>query len=362
MILFQIIKTLMILSLIGSLSSPISYKVEHIGVHERPQKIYTLKVDVKDSNLLFRGALSSDSIYGFDKTSDIVKQQNSFFGVNGMFYDSFGVPYGTLIMKNRVVKMDSVGTPIFTLTEDGQASLEEFNISGKVRGEKKEINILGVNRSVPQDKFVLFDSGYGKTTRVTRKSMNYVIEDQKVIQIIASDIPVSIPEEGWILTNVTQEKENTFELGEMVEIEFATDTNLELDSIAEAFQTGGWLVREGKNVSKKKEHFMGFTTALNPRTLIGITEDKKVVLKVIDGRKPGISEGVTGNEAADLMIKEGCIQAAYLDGGASSTMVVMGKVVNSPSKGEERKVSHGIVIRLKGVLSRIKENEVFKNK
>lgn len=354
MILLQIIKAMIILSLLGTLSNPISYKVEYMDVHERPQRIYTLKVDVKDSNLLFQGALSKDSIYGFDKTSEILKQKNSLFGVNGMFYDSFGVPYGILIMKHQVVKMDSIGTPIFILTGEGQADLEEFNIYAKVRGKDKEINLFGTNRSVPQEEWVLFDSKYGKTTRVARKSMNYVIENEKVIQIIASDVPVSIQEGTYILTHVTEEKEQFFELGETLEIDFISDSDLEIDEIAEAFQTGGWLVRDGKNVAKSKEMFMGFTTALNPRTLIGITRDKEVVLKVIDGRKPGISMGVTGQEAAELMVKEGCIEAAYLDGGASSTMVVMGKVVNSPSKGEERKVSHGIAIGFKSVWSRIK--------
>ena len=44
-------------------------------------------------------------------------------------------------------------------------------------------------------------------------------------------------------------------------------------------------------------------------------------------------------EFADLMIKEGIYQGLNLDGGGSTTMVINGKVENSPSdKTGERKV------------------------
>lgn len=46
------------------------------------------------------------------------------------------------------------------------------------------------------------------------------------------------------------------------------------------------------------------------------------------------------------MISKGCIEAAYLDGGASSTMYVDGEVVNRPSGGEERAIAHSILIKV----------------
>ncbi len=55
---------------------------------------------------------------------------------------------------------------------------------------------------------------------------------------------------------------------------------------------------------------------------------------------------MSGKEAADLMISKGCIEAAYLDGGASSTMYVDGEVVNRPSGGEERAIAHSILIKV----------------
>ena len=50
------------------------------------------------------------------------------------------------------------------------------------------------------------------------------------------------------------------------------------------------------------------------------------------GRPPAVkSVGMTIAEISALMLELGCDEAINLDGGGSTTMVVNGKVVNSPS-------------------------------
>ncbi|MFD2699605.1 phosphodiester glycosidase family protein [Paenibacillus shunpengii] len=80
--------------------------------------------------------------------------------------------------------------------------------------------------------------------------------------------------------------------------------------------------------------------AANPRTAIGMIEPNHYVFVVVDGRNKGYSRGMTLDELAQLMDDLGATEAYNLDGGGSSTMVFMGRVVNNPQgKNEERGVS-----------------------
>lgn len=77
----------------------------------------------------------------------------------------------------------------------------------------------------------------------------------------------------------------------------------------------------------------------HPRTLIGWAGGSKMLILVCDGRQPTWSMGLTLGEAAQLMRGLGCVEALNLDGGGSSTFVVVGQVLNKPSDGHERAVT-----------------------
>lgn len=77
----------------------------------------------------------------------------------------------------------------------------------------------------------------------------------------------------------------------------------------------------------------------NPRTGIGMISPNHYVFVVVDGRSDE-SRGMTLNEFAQLFDDLGATEAYNLDGGGSSTMYFMGRVVNNPQgKQEERGVS-----------------------
>lgn len=69
---------------------------------------------------------------------------------------------------------------------------------------------------------------------------------------------------------------------------------------------------------------------LQPRTAIAQRKDGTILMLVIDGRQKK-SVGATLKNVQDILLKYDAYNAFNLDGGASSTMVYDGKVVNSPS-------------------------------
>ena len=84
-------------------------------------------------------------------------------------------------------------------------------------------------------------------------------------------------------------------------------------------------------------------TNRHPRTAVGFA-GSRCVLAVVDGRKPGVSVGMSHRELAELMKRLGCTDALNLDGGGSSTFWYDGQTVNAPSDGKPRPVGNGLVL------------------
>lgn len=63
----------------------------------------------------------------------------------------------------------------------------------------------------------------------------------------------------------------------------------------------------------------------HPRTCMGYTKNGQLIIMVIQGRFPGIAEGVNLVQEAQLLKDIGCIEALNLDGGGSSCLLVNGK-------------------------------------
>lgn len=84
----------------------------------------------------------------------------------------------------------------------------------------------------------------------------------------------------------------------------------------------------------------------NPRTGVGMIEANHYVFIVVDGRSQNYSKGMTLTEFAQVFADLGCKEAYNLDGGGSSTIYFMGRVVNNPlGKQEERKISDILYIK-----------------
>ena len=94
-----------------------------------------------------------------------------------------------------------------------------------------------------------------------------------------------------------------------------------------------------------------FSYIRHPRTAVGIKPNGDVVLIVIDGRQPSISNGAAMSDLAFILSTFGCCDAVNLDGGGSSGLVISdseGNVttMNSPSDGGLRSVANGLTVVL----------------
>ncbi|OOM75980.1 hypothetical protein CLPUN_30170 [Clostridium puniceum] len=118
------------------------------------------------------------------------------------------------------------------------------------------------------------------------------------------------------------------------------------EGVINTFSFGPTLVENSKAItnfeSVKIDKNMGNSSIQNsnPRTGVGIISSNHYVFVVVDGRKEGYSKGMTLNEFSKVFEELGCTDAYNLDGGGSSTMYFMGRVVNNPlGKNQEREIS-----------------------
>jgi len=121
--------------------------------------------------------------------------------------------------------------------------------------------------------------------------------------------------------------------------------------VPEALGGGPELIRQGRPIFRPAEDFG--TDHLNrrhPRTAVGQRADGRIVMLVVDGRRPGYSSGMTNFELAQTMLRLGVVTASALDAGGSSTMAFGGQLLSRPSDGGgERLVSEALLVMYYGV-------------
>lgn len=114
--------------------------------------------------------------------------------------------------------------------------------------------------------------------------------------------------------------------------------------IRDAIEFGPFLIVNGKKADIRGNGGYG----IHPRSAIGQRKDGIVLFLVIDGRRVD-SMGASIRDVMDIMDKYGAYNAANLDGGNSSVLVINDKIVNRPidwyQREQTRKIATGFIVK-----------------
>jgi len=324
-------------------TSAIEYKHLSMNINGLQQKIDILEVDVGKPGVKVMPVLSNDIIYGFEYLSSMTSRKKAYAAVNSGFFTQYGLPSGMVAIDGQLVKASSGRHPVFTLSE-GKAAISDFKSHLWLEYPGGRFKIDGLNSEVPKGKTAVYTPIYGSDSRIAADNYTVSVRAGKVVKAEFYKGAVEIPKDGMLVCLHLGDKSNDvlpFNIGEAIKLihEPALPTDVQ------AYECGSRLIKEGKVVIGDRDELVGVLTNRDPRTAIGIKRDGKVLLVTVDGRQPGFSAGMTGRELADLMLELGAADAAMLDGGASTEMIVDGKIVNGPSfKGLERPLGGGILV------------------
>lgn len=264
--------------------------------------------------------------------------------VNASYFDGDGWVIGITKDKGKLISVEETPHSAFVCYLGIPQIIKDLAYSAYVElKDGTKVPIKGMNRMRITDDCVLYNDAFAPTTKTNQWGLEIKLKNDRVISVSKlGNMPI---EPGNIVISAhgamaqALVKVRPGERLKVVQSLLNYDANL-AETVVGA---GPLLVENGSiNVRTKEENIAkDIAYGRAPRTAIGITKDKSIMLVVVDGRSAS-SCGMTLNELAEFMVKLGCEDALNLDGGGSSEMVIKNRIVNRPSDGVERKVSIGI--------------------
>ena len=349
----------------------------HQVVDSGPWNINIIKIDLNNPWLKFQSVKAGNKLLAFEKTSSMAARNNYeehrvVAAINGDFYNtSTGEQVGTQVASGQLLKTNDQWLNVgFNINEKPFIGLNNFY--GSLITTDSIRSIAGVNRARNTDELILYNSFMGSSTTTNQYGIearivpidNWLVNDtiRCIVDTIVSGVGnMLIGNNKAVLSahgTAAAFLNNNLLIDDTIKIVFELLPSL--PKLEQLIGGNTWLVQNGvPNPDNGDRH---------PRTSVGFNQDTTIFyLFVVDGRQPGFSIGMSYKELGDYMKIWGVHNGLNLDGGGSSTMVVRGDIVNSPSDiGGERSVSNSLLListAPTGSLSSIRINprEVFIN-
>ena len=276
--------------------------------------------------------------------------------------DAFVIPRELVPMKTPN-KLSSSSSP----DEDNDINKEPVITDTGYRSDNISIEITTIERYETQvyvADIILKDLSYFQTAlaqgvfgRNIKDTTSNIAKESDAIFAINGDY-YGFHDRGYVMRNgylyrETKHRSRDYDdlaVYEDGHFEIFYESQYEAKEIAESgvvhiFSFGPGLVKNNKVIVGENSE-VTYALQSNPRTAIGEIEPLHYVMVVSDGRTDD-SAGLTLYELAQVMQEMGCKTAYNLDGGGSSTMWFMGRVINNPTDGKksgERRISDIIYI------------------
>lgn len=329
-----------------------------------PWQIHILEIDLTQPDLEIGCGRALDKLFGREQTSSIARRLSDTRRnvVAAMNSDFFSLKTGE-IENNNIIEGEFVkgtkltGSPFdtfdnihsqFGISQGKKPLIDRFAFGGTIvwnTGQRSDI--FGVNDVPNAQTMVLFNKYYGLSTPTDTLKM-------MIQELPLSDLGTRFDTLFAVVTGTVHAGGTPLSKGSLVLSGYDLPSG-NLISQAKRGDTlkiwlglrpnrgpvrtlvGGWprIVLDGRNIAFSADYAEGsfprFSAGRHPRSGVGFSRDStKVFFIAVDGRTQ-TSVGMSLVEFADLMIASGVHQGLNLDGGGSTTLVVEGKILNTPS-------------------------------
>lgn len=327
-----------------------------------PWSIHLLKIDRSRPDFELVTTLAKNTVLGLGPLTEQIRtipaeQGRPLAAVNGDFYRTerewyAGDPRGLQILQGEFISAPN-GNPCFWMDARGTPHISNVVSQLKVIWPNRETTPCGLNEERRPNAAVLYTPRLGRSTqtsggrelilersgqsawlplrpgrtylayvREVRESGNTSLNKDIMVLSLGSSLAARLPkvEEGSYL-------------------KLSTATSPDLAGVQTALGGSPILVHEGEvqSVYEPRSH------ERHPRAAIG-WNSKHFFFVVVDGRQRSLSIGMTLQELAAYLVKQGCEEAMNLDGGGSVEMWVENEIVNRPCYGYERSTANALVL------------------
>lgn len=331
-----------------------------------PQALHILTAPKPAGGLYgLKPVLSNGAATGRERVTSMQKRAEAsatVAGVNGdLFTWADGIPSSGLIQDGVLRTTPHPKRSMLGIDTTGALRVDRISMIGTWQGAGPRRPIHLVNRPPGPNGTTLYTPAYGPTTPPNNGAFEAVLSpfpsatpNADLVGFVSENRRggTPIPPGGAVLAaRGTQGQRLAVEgvTGEMVTARLVLRP--EWRDVPEAIGGGPELIRQGKPIFRPNEDFGTYhLNRRHPRTAVGQKADGRIVMLVVDGRRPGYSAGMTNFELAQMMMRLGVVTASALDAGGSSTMAFDGQLLSRPSdSGGERLVSEALLVMYYGV-------------
>jgi hypothetical protein len=338
----------------------LSYSQQRIG--DIPWSIHVVKIDRSHKEFELRATKAKGIVLGLGTVSEQVHSIPPDNGIpvvaiNGDYFVIKPGPYQGDPLGLNIIQGELVSAPTgasFWMDASGSPHIGNVTSRFRVMWNDDLATPMGFNEERKDDAIVLYTPTLGPSTMTVggiefileaasrdhwlplRVGENYtgrVVELRETGDTLLTPGTVVMSVGPKLLAQIPKVKPGSL-------IHFSLETTPNLLGIPTAVGGGPVLVKQGKALE------FDASQARHPRTALCFN-DRYVIFFVVDGRQPQLSAGMTHQELAGQMVQLGCTEAINLDGGGSSTEWLGGRVMNSPSDGQERRVANALVFIIK---------------
>ena len=340
-----------------------TYTWMDMDVEDSVQKVHTVEFDPTNSNLKLVSATKNGHVSGMKRLSEMANYVDAegsrvIAGINGDFYEisgkATGVPSG-IFMADGEILISPQSSYAFGMTAAGESVYGTVSLNRSITINGTDTELTSLNRYRDTNQLVMFTNRYGASTGASTQGVEVVLDIVSGEVASGSDLVMTVSEvkigqgntklsDDQVVLSASGDKTSIIEalqVGQEVTATFELSSNFA--DVTTAIGGNGPLVDNGiaQNVGPEGVH---------PRTAIGTKEDGTIVFFEVDGRQPGLSEGLEMMQVANLMIEMGVVQAMNLDGGGSSTIIAklpgqqQATMINSGSDGYERSIGNGLLL------------------
>ncbi len=315
---------------------PVADGIKHIkitrNINSQPIRINIVEVNKRvNPQVEFAPVLASEKLARKDTIRNIAQKNKSIVAINGTYFSPpSGIPLGTLMIDKKLYTgpiYDRVAMGIFE--NDFQMSRTQLDaiIRSRDGASGPVLRLDNINQPRMLSTYVLlYTKEWGPMSPPSPKyGIQIAVENNQIKQV--SNGAVEIPQNGYVISGPKEKLEPFFNAKNL---DLEIKTNPEWNDVKHIISGGPYLVKNGEIYVDAQAQKLNSVTGKNPRTAIGYTADKNLILITIDGREEN-SVGMTLNELAKFMRDIGCVYAMNLDGGGSSIMYVNGAIANNPS-------------------------------
>jgi hypothetical protein len=331
-----------------------------------PMRLHILAAPKPDGNLYrVQPVLSNGTVVGRERVTVMqrrAEQSSTVAGVNGdLFTWADGIPSSGLIQDGVLKTTPHPRRSMVGMDVAGNLRVERVAMLGTWQGigPRRPVHLL--NRPPGPNGTTLYTPAYGRTTPTNGGVTEAVLApfpaatpNTDLVGFVTENRRggTAIPPNGAVLTaRGTQGQRLAVEAatGQLVTVRLVLRP--EWRDVPEALGGGPVIVRAARPIFNALEDFGSYhLNRRHPRTAVGQRADGRIIMLVVDGRRPGYSAGMTNFELAQTMIRLGAVTASALDAGGSSTMAFDGQLLNRPSDtGGERMIAESLNVMYYGV-------------